>query len=152
MPRWEGKAFAYLDGMEPADDAPVMDNPGRLFCRKCRAIGTLVCDEPGFCGNLEPMKRPAEAPPAEETQVRPTKPTHTPRRGSKELRKQLQASLDDTLGRKTLEGAAQRPQSYAIPEFKERLFGNRTELKPLPDAEQSWDWFMEHVTPEGWPR
>jgi hypothetical protein len=138
------KAFAYLEGMVAADDAPVMDNPARLYCPSCRSAGQLHCTDPGYCGNLRPMK-PLPTPPDAFEQVAATNPPSQPRRGSKQL--QTRPVLDDTTGKVSI----QSPMTdQVVPELPGRLLGRRTTLKPIPPSEdwkeQSWDWFMENIT------
>ena len=152
MARWKGKPFGYLDGMTPAEDAPVMDNPGRLFCRACRMRGTLVCDEPGYCGNLEPMKPLPDAPEQPSVCTVPS-PPQKPLKLLDDSRGQKKIALEPEVQAEVASHFGRRPHTAAIPEFGGRLLGNRTELKPLPDGvEQSWDWFMENLKPENWPR
>jgi hypothetical protein len=145
------KPFAYLNGMVAADDAPVMDNPARLYCPSCRAAGMMHCSDPGYCGNMRPMKPLPDAattPPDAIEPAQPTKPPHQPRRGSKEAPK---VSLDDSRGQMTLQDR-RRPKARerTLPELNQRLIGRRTTLRPIPPEEdgkeQSWEWFMENLT------
>jgi hypothetical protein len=150
----KGKPFAYLEGATPADDAPVMDNPARLYCRKCRADGRQVCDDPGYCGNLEPMK---PLPDAIEEAALPN-PTSAPRRGSKELTRP--PKLDDSTGQTPLvipedqkphrtHIVSKDPKTYR-PVLPERVMGRKTTIRQIPKSEdwkeQSWEWFFEQVT------
>lgn len=135
--RWEGKPFGYLEGMVAEPDAPEQDNPARLYCPKCRQDGRLVCDEPGVCGELRPM-RPLPTPP-EEAKPGPAPHPMPP------------VCLDESRGIRALHDP-HPPRHVVIPDFPGRIMGRRTELKPLPDGvEMTWDWFMEQVTPEDWP-
>jgi hypothetical protein len=145
----KGKPFGYLDGMVAEADAPPQDNPARLYCPKCRSENRVVCDDPAYCGQMRPM-RPLPTPPdAFETAPAPNPPS-TPRRGSKELQRTPVPQLDDTRGARQLQD--DHPARHmVVPELTERIMGRRTELKQLADGqEQSWDWFMEQVKPEGW--
>lgn len=51
------KPFAYLDGVDPAPDAPVADNPSGLYCPACRAVGLSHCSSPEYCGGMKPMRK-----------------------------------------------------------------------------------------------
>jgi hypothetical protein len=158
----KGKPFGYLDGMVAEADAPLQDNPARLYCPKCRSEDRVVCDDPAYCGQMRPM-RPLPTPPdAFETAPAPNPPS-TPRRGSKELEKPNRSTFktkDDRqyrpLALDASRGARQLQDDHParhmiVPELTERIMGRRTELKQLADGqEQSWDWFMEQVKPEGW--
>jgi hypothetical protein len=140
MPRPEGKPFGYLDGMVAEPDAPMQDNPARLYCPKCRAEDRLVCDEPGFCGQMRPM-RPLPTPPDAFEAAPAPNPPSTPRRGSKELQRPPQPRLDDSRGARPLRDE-HLPRHIVVPDLTERIMGRRTELKQLLDGEeQSWDWF-----------
>lgn len=156
MARWEGAPFAYLNGMTPADDAPVMDNPAQSYCPGCRADGRMVCGDPGHCGNLRPMK----PLPASEMIIDVKATPHTPRPGSAELKGQKPVRLDDSAPNYTpppRQDAQSRPrppvgrQEGAGHAF-DRLMGRRTTITqagtgPVIDGEEkSWEWFMENVT------
>ena len=41
---------------EPAEDAPVSDNPSGLYCAACRAVGSWHCAHPEYCGGMRKMK------------------------------------------------------------------------------------------------
>lgn len=64
--RWE-----YLE-KEPAEDAPIVDNPSGMYCPDCRAMGSEImhCHAPEWCGGMRLMRpKPAlaaakEGPPA----------------------------------------------------------------------------------------
>ena len=145
------KPFAYLEGMVPEPDAPEMDNPARLYCPQCREKGQLNCDDPGFCGNLRPMK-----PKADPDAIAPASAPNPP----------PPLKLDDSAGQEPLQAPqtrrqpAQSPQESNRPKtarfspeevFPDRLMGKRTTITQLPDGEEkSWDWFMENLDPEKW--
>ena len=49
------ESFDYLEA-EPADDAPISDNPSGLYCPACRATGASHCAYPETCGGMRRMK------------------------------------------------------------------------------------------------
>lgn|GEM_PF-6884394 len=53
-------AFDYLE-KQPADNAPVSDNPSGLYCPDCRESGMSHCAYPEECGGMRLMKpKPAQ--------------------------------------------------------------------------------------------
>lgn len=48
--------WAYLDGLGPRPDAPIVDNPSGLYCPDCRACGLAHCSSPEYCGGMRPMR------------------------------------------------------------------------------------------------
>ena len=49
------KAWDYLE-KEPAEDAPLSDNPSGLYCKACRETGLAHCGSPEYCGGMRLMK------------------------------------------------------------------------------------------------
>ena len=47
--------FDYLE-KEPADDAPISDNPSGLYCKGCREAGMSHCSDPEYCGGMRKMR------------------------------------------------------------------------------------------------
>lgn len=58
--------FGYVE-KEPAEDAPVSDNPSGLYCRDCRASGLSHCGSVDFCGGMRRMKPAPETTPVRTT-------------------------------------------------------------------------------------
>ena len=138
MARWEGAPFAYLNGMKSEPDAPLADNPAMSYCPGCRAEGRKVCDDPGHCGNLRPMRPASEA--IVENPPQPARPV----------------KLDDSRGQTPIQQpkAAQSRPRPAVGRQEgsghafDRLMGRKTTITqgPLVDGEEkSWEWFMENV-------
>lgn len=50
------KPWDYLDGVLPAADAPISDNPSGLYCPACRERGLSHCASPEYCGGMRPMR------------------------------------------------------------------------------------------------
>jgi hypothetical protein len=50
MEPWE-----YLKDLMPKD-APMVDNPSRLYCPDCRSVGISHCANPEYCGGMRPMQ------------------------------------------------------------------------------------------------
>ncbi len=48
--------WAYLEGLEPLPDAPLVDNPSGLYCPACRAAGLAHCSDVEYCGGMRPMR------------------------------------------------------------------------------------------------
>lgn len=52
----ERKPWAYLRGLTPTPNAPLVDNPSGLYCPDCREAHMMHCGEVDYCGGMRPMR------------------------------------------------------------------------------------------------